>query len=337
MFEKIISEVSQILHEIYFAPLAMPIVLALMWRSYVKEIHFYIIPGALVIAGAATYLFPNSRPIFLDLQKGAVESFLHSLDSAPLVLALVQSWDIESKIVSQQAAVFAFTLYSVLILPIEGRRWYQYAGMFLLMLSMVAALTLGCWFLLLSYGLPKSFPKVEEYAAMTMGHRHDVLRRGIEHLVSLPIAAAGYGMSIWVLLCFAVTFPGKHPIRWAQLATHPLMEKFMPVIISIVILAFALSGFLFLQAFQATLWLLFWVTAYPVALSFTRGAPLGGEKLVDIYKAGLTQVPFIGQLFATFIGSPPATPKGNATRPKSTKRSRDQNRVDTPPEKESRI
>jgi hypothetical protein len=339
MLESIVSEVSQvsqIIREIYSTPLAMPIFLALMWRIYVGKLSFYTIPGALVTAVVVSYLLPNFQTPFLDFQKSALEAFLRSLDAMPELLALVKSWDIESKLLSARATVFAFMLFCVLILPMKGQTWYQNQGMFMLMFLVVTVLTLGCWSLFIRYGLPNMVPKGEELEKMTMEHGADAFRRGVEYLVSLPVAAAGWGMSIWVLLCFAVTFSGKHPIQWAQLARHPLMEVLMPVIISVVILAFALSGFLFLQAFQATLWLIFWVAAYPVALAFNRGDPLRGEQLVEIYKAGLTQIPFIGQFFATSMGRPPTTPKDNVPRPKPAKRKREQIRGTTPSEKESK-
>jgi hypothetical protein len=80
----------------------------------------------------------------------------------------------------------------------------------------------------------------------------------------------------------------------------------MRILITVLILAFALSGFLFLQPYQATLCLLFWIIAYPVALSFTRAEPLKGAGLTEIYIAGLKQVPVVGQIFAAHMGNLPS-------------------------------
>jgi hypothetical protein len=74
----------------------------------------------------------------------------------------------------------------------------------------------------------------------------------------------------------------------------------LKVLLTIVILGFALSGFFFLQPFQAVLWLLFWIVSYPVALAFTTGESLKGAEMVEIYKQGLTQVPVVGQIFAAW-------------------------------------
>lgn len=109
--------------------------------------------------------------------------------------------------------------------------------------------------------------------------------------------------------------PLDAPIRLKTLRRLDTIEPIVRIVITVLILAFALSGFLFLQPYQATLWLLFWIIAYPVALSFTRGEPLQGSNLVEIYIAGLKQVPVVGQIFAAFTGNtsprPPHSPPEN--------------------------
>jgi hypothetical protein len=69
------------------------------------------------------------------------------------------------------------------------------------------------------------------------------------------------------------------------------------IAISIVLLSFALAGFFWLQWYSALLWLIFLVVSYPVALAYTAAEQsLDNRDLVQIYKAGLKQVPIIGKL-----------------------------------------
>jgi len=108
----------------------------------------------------------------------------------------------------------------------------------------------------------------------------------------------------WLLLLFSVRYFSVPFRELINRNVDDTIEPIVRIVITVVLLAFALSGFLFLQPYQATLWLLFWIIAYPVALSFTRGEPLKGAGLVEIYIAGLKQVPVVGQIFAAYMGNP---------------------------------
>jgi hypothetical protein len=75
-------------------------------------------------------------------------------------------------------------------------------------------------------------------------------------------------------------------------------EQIWKVIVSVILLGFALAGFVWLPFTSATLWLIFLIVAYPVALAFTTAnQSMDNHSLTEIYKAGLTQVPLIGNLF----------------------------------------
>ena len=69
----------------------------------------------------------------------------------------------------------------------------------------------------------------------------------------------------------------------------------MKIIISIIILVFALIGFFILDLSKAALWLIFFIAAYPLALSFTVADKLPSHDLVTMYKAGVAQIPVIGK------------------------------------------
>ncbi|NLJ49551.1 MAG: hypothetical protein GX428_08205 [Candidatus Atribacteria bacterium] len=73
-------------------------------------------------------------------------------------------------------------------------------------------------------------------------------------------------------------------------------EMYFKLACSVIILGIALLGFKYLTLFTAVLWLLFLIIAYPVALAFTVAKQsFDNRNLVEIYKAGLTQVPIIGK------------------------------------------
>ncbi len=77
-------------------------------------------------------------------------------------------------------------------------------------------------------------------------------------------------------------------------------DQIWKIIISIILLGFALAGFIWLPFTSAILWLIFLVVAYPVALAFTTAKQsMDNQNLVEIYKAGLRQVPVIGKLFGS--------------------------------------
>src|SRR5271157_591545 len=75
-------------------------------------------------------------------------------------------------------------------------------------------------------------------------------------------------------------------------------ELIWKIVISIILLGFALLGFVWLPWASAVLWLLFLIIAYPVALAFTASKQsMDNRNLAEIYKAGLMQVPVIGKFF----------------------------------------
>src|SRR5262249_15559386 len=85
----------------------------------------------------------------------------------------------------------------------------------------------------------------------------------------------------------------------------------MNILITLLVLGFALAGFGILEAYKATLWLVFLIVSSPVAVSFSDPVvrrELGEQSLLDMYKAGLKQIPLIGRLFAaqTHTPLPPA-------------------------------
>jgi hypothetical protein len=90
-------------------------------------------------------------------------------------------------------------------------------------------------------------------------------------------------------------------VRVTSLSEREIIWK---IIISIILLGFALAGFIFLPWASAILWLFFLIIAYPVALAFTMAKQsMDNRNLVEIYKAGLRQIPVIGR----FLGNKPSS------------------------------
>jgi hypothetical protein len=145
------------------------------------------------------------------------------------------------------------------------------------------------------------------------------LAYGIQHLVveingselrpEVVPSISGFSL-LWSYTLFILLLISISPLstgfkRLIRNSNFAIIEAVVRIIITVVILGFALSGFLFLPPYNATLWLLFWIIAYPVALSFTAAEPLRGASLVQIYVAGLKQVPVVGQIFGASLGKPP--------------------------------
>jgi peptidoglycan/LPS O-acetylase OafA/YrhL len=88
----------------------------------------------------------------------------------------------------------------------------------------------------------------------------------------------------------------KHSLRDAQ-------EREMRIVITLIILAFALVGFYILGTGGGILWLLFFIVAYPPVLAFTASPTIKEEtNLIELYRIGVSQIPFIGQTLSTLFG-----------------------------------
>lgn len=69
------------------------------------------------------------------------------------------------------------------------------------------------------------------------------------------------------------------------------------LIASFIVFVFCLGGFLLLDFWKGVLWLMFLIAAYPLCISYTVAGELPANKLVEMYKLGLAQIPVIGKLF----------------------------------------
>lgn len=89
-----------------------------------------------------------------------------------------------------------------------------------------------------------------------------------------------------------------------QVYSRPERDIKWKTSISIILLSFALAGFIFLPVVSAVLWLLFLIIAYPVALAFTTAKQsMDNRNLVEIYKAGIRQIPVIGKIIGNNLSS----------------------------------
>lgn len=71
-----------------------------------------------------------------------------------------------------------------------------------------------------------------------------------------------------------------------------------------VVLILVLVGFAILPPFGGVLWLLFLIIAYPLIIAFTTSEKsMSNANLVEMYKAGLSEVPVLGKFFEKFFKS----------------------------------
>lgn len=101
-----------------------------------------------------------------------------------------------------------------------------------------------------------------------------------------------FGIALGMLMLFFIVVISISFIRIAKSEKDILVK----IIYSIIILGFGLIGFVFLQWFQAVLWLIFFIVAYPLAIAFLGGERLSENNLVEMYKVGMKQIPIIVKL-----------------------------------------
>jgi hypothetical protein len=114
-----------------------------------------------------------------------------------------------------------------------------------------------------------------------------------------------FGLAVAMLAWLGWTAVIDRVARWIRRIPQIGGAEVMNVVITIVIVGFAFSGFLLMEKWQAFLFLLFWIIAYPVALAFTMNRQqFSINSLVDLYNAGLTQVPILGKIFRSQMSFP---------------------------------
>ena len=88
-----------------------------------------------------------------------------------------------------------------------------------------------------------------------------------------------------------------------DLARRTAVSRPAPAIVrlgsAVLLLAFALAGFLKLPLYLAILWLVFLIVAFPIGLAFmTHSDSLGNNDLLTLYTTGVRQLPVIGRLLS---------------------------------------
>jgi hypothetical protein len=88
----------------------------------------------------------------------------------------------------------------------------------------------------------------------------------------------------------------------------------MNVVISIVLLGAGLIGFYVMQWPNSLLFLLFLIIAYPPALATTVQTEWRARDIIEMYRIGVSQIPFLGGIISAVMGSnskPPRPPRNN--------------------------
>jgi hypothetical protein len=288
----IAHEILGLVAELKVSPILCPLFLVVMWRAYAFRLRGLKLSGLIIVNFLFAMLlahFSPSYPPLVNEQQVLLDNFRSQL--TPRAQELVLAWGADERILSLKAQAFAWCFYFLMLEDFTRRPWYKSVFVFLIDTIAITALTSG-WFFLLMFNIDTFAPR-----DLAPSEIPTEIPKWIDFIVSAPVAAIGLGMASWVLVRFLRTYMKRHRVAVR------LSEAGMNIIITVIILSFALAGFWFLPTIsKCILWMLFWIVAYPVALSFTRGRPLQGEHLVEIYKAGLTQVPVLGKLFEKLMG-----------------------------------
>jgi len=76
----------------------------------------------------------------------------------------------------------------------------------------------------------------------------------------------------------------------------------MNIVVSVLLLVAALVGFYFLQWPNAVLFLLFLIIAYPPALATTVADHIPARTILEMYRIGVSQIPFLGGIISALMG-----------------------------------
>jgi hypothetical protein len=94
----------------------------------------------------------------------------------------------------------------------------------------------------------------------------------------------------------------------------------MNVLVSIMLLIAAIVGFYLLPLSNAVLWLLFLIIAYVPALAATVAGRLPARNVVELYRIGVSQVPFVGDIIKALVFPPskndPDPPRRGSRKPR---------------------
>jgi hypothetical protein len=271
-------DMSRLFAEIDRSPLALPIAAVVLWRVWRKLLDFELVTGAIILSYVAVRAFPENLG-FLPLQDHAYQIFLRGAPD-PAMRDLVMSWGLDRKFLSIRAAGFAFYIFCCLLVG-KQRHWYTILGKLVIVLVAVAALTWAVYVLLLDKTMAWIMPNPDY--GVSSDQTLLSLKNGLEYYVALPLFAAATSMLLCLFIWQLVTYLREFEPKTAYSVV--IVNLLSPVLV----LFTSIYALRILHFWQALLWIVFLVTAYPIVLGFTRTGA-ADRSILSLFRVGIRQL-----------------------------------------------
>jgi hypothetical protein len=164
MFKSTAGALLQVMLEVCTTPLALPVALAILWRSYSRTLTVGAIPWAFCVAVLATFVFGGVAPSFLDMQQAPLKYWLRPLNDKPETQEMVRSW-VSSKVLLPRTAAFAFAFFAVILIDYRKWKWSQWVGLYVVMTLTITALTFLIYFLVAIFTVPMRLDELRKFDA----------------------------------------------------------------------------------------------------------------------------------------------------------------------------
>jgi len=240
----------------------------LIWKEFF--VSPYIFPTALT---ALYFVQERARPTwssFLFWQLAVILQFCVCTLLASAVMCVFGSEHVSmSPALAGYPLYFRFGLSSDVVNSILAQsNFYNhgYFAFYLFFIGVVAPVAGKTPFALI-VGIVLSYVVVSVCLGLAFGIQHWILSFDWgwrpQDVPSVANIALPLAFSLWLLLLLVIKPLSTSFQRLISESESDILEPIMRIVITVLILAFALSGFSFLQPYQATLWLLFWIIVLP--------------------------------------------------------------------------
>lgn len=272
--------------QVYRSPLAVALIVAVAVVGWKKKLTVGKLVQAFLISAITAHFNPTAA--FLSQEQHSwydsfVQNFVNT--SSPALIGVIQSWQLQNHVLSDQTATLAVTFYLVILIP--ELKWYIFPIWLAVVVAALTCLTMAMSFLLVRFAWPMMIPSPEQLDKMSLDSVLTAHRRAFEWWLSVPTWSAAWAMVAVVVSVAAFDYAKKHPIPKSLLVLN--------VIAPALLLSFALIS-LQILTLKAVLWIIFMFAAYVPALAATRCSLDADRSLLSFYVTGAKALLKRGQM-----------------------------------------
>jgi len=282
-FDGIVVDYVSLVTELSKTPLAAPLVFAAIWRARTRDRTIQTVIAAAVLPYLLVRLWPLYLPVghavpppFLDVGQWE-KNILQSLE--PLQLSFPE-WT-PPRPSSPELLTLSYISYLILLIW-PTTKLTDFIKIFLIGVILFI-LSIGFRFILLYEGSIFYSPhEMQQYLfdpTITRSARIASLDSYASFVVSIPLSAAAYAMTMFILIWHICTYV-HHSYESTNIA-----GMIINIVCSVLIMFGVIAGFAILPAGKGILLLLFFIFAYPFVLAVTRNR-MADENLIRAYISG---------------------------------------------------